>query len=117
MEPLEDIDLMESIGFMSGESMATHRSAEISDQQVVLMALNLFFELPPPARQAWIELNTTGSTEQMTMIVDQVARVILNAQYQTAHDRVIAEMQIDHLEPLVTEDDILSAAVNISNKK
>jgi predicted thioesterase len=99
MEPLEDIDLMESIGFMSGESMATHRSAEISDQQV------------------WIELNTTGSTEQMTMIMEQVARVILNAQYQTAHDRVIAEMQIDHLEPLVTEDDILSAAVNISNKK
>ena len=35
----------------------------------------------------------------------------IDAQYQTAHAQVIAQMQIEHLEPLTTEDDILAAAV------
>ncbi len=49
--------------------------------------------------------------------MDKVTRAIIDVQYQTAHDRAMAEMQIEYLEPLTTEDNILAAAVSISKKK
>ncbi len=36
----------------------------------------------------------------MKTLMDQMARMIVDAQYQIAHDRVVAEMQIEQLEPL-----------------
>jgi acyl-coenzyme A thioesterase PaaI-like protein len=53
----------------------------------------------------------------MKALMDNIARMIVAACYQIAHDRVIAEMNIEHLEPLVTEDDILAAAVNLTERK
>jgi hypothetical protein len=45
------------------------------------------------------------------------ARTIVDAQYQSAHTQVMEQMQIEHLEPLNTEDDLLAAAVNITKRK
>jgi hypothetical protein len=49
--------------------------------------------------------------------MDKMARTIIEAQYQAVHAQVMAEMQIEHLEPLSTEDEILVVAVNVSSKK
>jgi hypothetical protein len=44
-------------------------------------------------------------------------RQSLNAEYELIHAKVMAEMQIDHLEPLTTEEEILAAAVEITKRK
>jgi predicted transcriptional regulator len=115
---------------MFGVTVSAHTSKEIVEQldaiakaerrnrsQVVGMALDLFVELPPSAREAWLKISTTGSQQQMKALMDNITRTIIDAQYQTAHAQVIAQMQIEHLEPLTTEDDILAAAVSITNQK
>ena len=53
----------------------------------------------------------------MKTLIDNIVRMIVAARYRAAHQRVIAEMKIEHLEPLVTEDDILAAAVNLTKRK
>jgi hypothetical protein len=53
----------------------------------------------------------------MKTLMDKMARTIVDAQYQIAHDRVVAQMQIEQLEPLTTEDDLLSTAVNLTKHK
>lgn len=115
---------------MSGVTVSAHTSKEIvarldaiakaerrNRSQVVGMALDLFVELPPSVREAWLKLSNTGSEQQMKALMDNIARTIVDARYQIAHDRLIAEMKIEHLEPLVTEDDILAAAVNLTERK
>jgi|GEM_PF-6049268 len=46
-----------------------------------------------------------------------IARTIIDAQYQAAHIQVMEQMQIEHLEPLNTEDDFLAAAVKMTKQK
>jgi hypothetical protein len=53
----------------------------------------------------------------MKLLMDNIARTIVDVQYQAAHAQIMAEMNIEHLEPLDTEDDILATAVNICKKK
>jgi predicted transcriptional regulator len=115
---------------MSGATISAHTSKEVVDRldiiakterrnrsQVVGMALDLFVELPPAARDAWLKISTTGSAEQMKLLMDNIARTIVDVQYQAAHAQIMAEMNIDHLGLLDTEDDILATAVNICKKK
>ena len=73
--------------------------------------------MPPSAREAWLKLSNTNSQQQMKVVMDKIAHTIIDAQYQTAHAQAISQMQIEHLEPLETEDDILSAAVNMTKQK
>jgi predicted transcriptional regulator len=115
---------------MPGATVSAHTSKEVVERldliakterrnrsQLVGMALDLFVELPPSAREAWLKISTTGSTQQMKLLMDNIARTIVDVQYQTAHAQLMAEMNIEHLEPLSTEDDILAAAVNICKQK
>jgi predicted transcriptional regulator len=115
---------------MSGVTVSAHTSKEIVDRldtiakaerrnrsQVVSMALDLFVELPPSVREAWLKISTTGSEQQLKTLMDKMARTIIDAQYQAVHAQVIAEMQIEHLEPLVTEDEIMATAVNLTKHK
>jgi hypothetical protein len=50
-------------------------------------------------------------------LIDKISRTIVDLQYETAHEQAIAQMQLEHLEPLATEDDILAAAVRITKSK
>jgi predicted transcriptional regulator len=115
---------------MPGVTVSAHTSQEIVDaidsiakaerrnrSQVVGMALDLFVELPPSVREAWLKASTTGSPQQMKALMDNIARTIVDAQYQAVHTQVMEQMQIEHLEPLNTEDDLLAAAVNITKRK
>jgi predicted transcriptional regulator len=115
---------------MSGVTVSAHTSKEVVDRldtiakaerrnrsQVVGMALDLFVELPSSVREAWLKISTTGSEQQLKTLMDKMARTIMDVQCQAVHAQVIAEMQIEHLEPLGTEDDILAAAVNLTKHK
>ncbi len=53
----------------------------------------------------------------MKILMDNITRTIIDVQYQTSHATVITQMQIEHLEPLTREDDILVAAVSITQQK
>jgi hypothetical protein len=53
----------------------------------------------------------------MKASIDNILRMIVAARYRAAHKRAIAEMNIEHLEPFVTEDDFLAAAVNLTERK
>jgi hypothetical protein len=53
----------------------------------------------------------------MKALMDNIARTIVDARYRIAHERALAEMKIEHLEPLATEDDFLAAAVNLTERK
>jgi predicted transcriptional regulator len=115
---------------MSGVTVSAHTSKKIVDRldsiakaerrnrsQVVGMALDLFVELPASVREAWLKISTTGSEQQLKTLMDKMARTIIDAQYQASHAQVMAEMQIEHLEPLSTEDEILAVAVNLTKHK
>ena len=115
---------------MSGVTVSAHTSKETvarldaiakaerrNRSQVVGMALELFVELPPSAREAWLKLSNTGSEQQMKSLMDNIARTIVDARYQIAHDRLIAQMLVEHLKPLATEDDLLATAVSLTEWK
>jgi hypothetical protein len=115
---------------MSGVTVSAHTSKEIVDRldliakaecrnrsQVVGMVLDLFVGLPPSVREAWLKISTTGSEQQLKTLMDKMARTIVDVQYEAAHAQVMAEMQIEHLEPLSKEDEILTSAVNVSSQK
>jgi hypothetical protein len=113
---------------MPGVTVSAHTSQEIVDRidsiakserrnRSQVVALDLFVELPPSVREAWLKASTTSSPQQMKALMDNIARTIVDAQYQAAHTQVVEQMQIEHLEPLNTEDDLLAAAVNITKRK
>jgi hypothetical protein len=47
---------------------------------------------------------------------NKITRTIVDIRYQAVHAQMMAEMNIEHLEPLETEDELLTAAVKICNK-
>ena len=59
----------------------------------------------------------TDSTLPNSLSETERERQILNAEYELIHAKVMAEMQIDHLEPLTTESEILIAANKIVQRK
>ncbi len=90
---------------MSGATVSAHTSQEVIDRldmiakterrnrsQVVGMALYLFVELPPAAREAWLKISTTGSTKQMKLLMDNIARTIVDVQYQATHAQIMSEI-------------------------
>lgn len=59
----------------------------------------------------------TNSTLPICLSKTEKERQSLDAEYELIHAKVMAEMQIDHLEPLTTEEEILAAAVEITKRK
>lgn len=59
----------------------------------------------------------TNSTLPICLSKTEKERQNLNVEYELIHAKVMAEMQIDHLEPLTTEEEILAAAIEITKRK
>lgn len=83
--------------------------------QVAGMALKFFAALPDEARAAWVQLSS-GSPTQVTAIAQDIGRVLLQAQYDLAHQNVLSEMQVEGLGELKTENEILDLAVALTSK-
>lgn len=82
--------------------------------QIASMALKLFVELPPEARAALWQIEALGSPTDFEAVMQEIARTLLNAQYRVAHRQVTEQMQVENLAQIETEDDILSAAVDLT---
>lgn len=82
--------------------------------QLAAMALKLFVELPQEARAALWQIEALGSRADFEEVMQEIARTLLHAQYKVAHRQVIEQMKVENLEQLETEDDILSAAIDLT---
>lgn len=76
--------------------------------------MKLFVNLPEEARTAWRQIEALGTPAEIEQISQDIARVLLHAQYAMAHKQVIQEMTAEHLGALETEDDLLNAAVSLT---
>jgi hypothetical protein len=59
----------------------------------------------------------TNSTSPTCLTETERERQRIDAEYKLIHAKVMAEMQIDHLGSLTTEEEILSVAVSITKRK
>ncbi|MUG95988.1 hypothetical protein F7734_28020 [Scytonema sp. UIC 10036] len=82
--------------------------------QVAGMALKFFVGLPSEARAALLQIEALGSPEDMEEVNREITRTLLHIQYKVVHRQVIDHMKVENLEQLETEEDILSAAVDLT---
>lgn len=82
--------------------------------QIAGMALKLFVSLPAPARNAWCQINALGNKVDREEVAHEITLALLNAQYKIAQRQVVSQIEIEDSELLETEDDLLSAAINLT---
>ncbi len=83
--------------------------------QIAGAALKLFVNLPEPARAAWHQLEALGSSEDLDRLGQEIARVLLHAQYEMAQHQLLSQMKPTSGYNLETEDDCLDAAVSLTS--
>ncbi len=86
-----------------------------SPSQIAAIALKFFVKLPATAREAWYQIETLGEQAQKEAVIEQITRSLINMQYEISQRKVVEEMNIETLEPLETEDDILAAALKLTD--
>jgi hypothetical protein len=82
--------------------------------QIAGMAVKFFVNLSDEARTAWFQIEALASPQELEQIQQQIARTLLDAHYTMVHQQVLHEIKVDNLGSLETEDDILAAAVSLS---
>jgi predicted transcriptional regulator len=85
-----------------------------SPSQIAAIALRFFVKLPATAREAWYQIEALGEESQKQEVIEQITRSLVNMQYEISQRKIVEQMDIESLEPLETEDDILAAAVKLS---
>lgn len=83
--------------------------------QIAGMALKLLVGLPKEARAALWEIEAIGNDEDLKEVTEAITRTLLNVQYKIARRQVLQEMNTEYLGQLETEDDILAAAVTLTD--
>jgi hypothetical protein len=61
--------------------------------------------------------NDTNSTLPAYLTKTETERQGIDAEYKLVHAKVMAEMQIDHLGSLTTEEEIMAVAIGITKRK
>lgn len=82
--------------------------------QIAGAAVKFFVGLSDEARAAWLQIEALGSSVEVEKLRQDIARTIVDAQYQMAHRQVIEEIQTAHLGTLKTEDEILETVMNLT---
>jgi hypothetical protein len=82
--------------------------------QLAGSAVKLFVNLPEQARTAWNQLEALGTSDELTKMSQEITRVLLHAQYEMAKRQLLEEMKPNSLGRLETEDELLDAAVSIT---
>lgn len=86
------------------------KKQNLSPSQIVKLAIE-FCSLLPPA--VWLAGNVVSGAEKVEM-ANIVARAILESQYHEAIQKIQPQLNKEWLDSLVTEDDILDAAVKLT---
>jgi hypothetical protein len=108
---------------MAGKTISMHASEETarrveqvsrledrSPSQIASAALNFYLQLPSEAHTALRHVQALGTSEDVARISRKVARLLLDAQFEVAEQRVVASMTTQGLEALESEDDVIAEA-------
>lgn len=91
------------------------RIAQLEDRspaQIAAAALRFYIRLPSEARAAFRHVEKLGTAGDLDALGREITRKVLDAEWEVAHRRLMAEMQVD--ETGDGEDDLLSEAVRLS---
>jgi hypothetical protein len=77
----------------------------------------VFFESDMQANKSTRPILKKAADDHKYLSESEQERQCIDAEYELIHAKVMAEMQIDHLEPLATEAEILAAAIRITKRK
>lgn len=102
-----DSETAESVAYLA---KLEHRSPS----QIAGMALKFFVSLPAPARTAWCQISALGNQTDLETVTQEIAHKLLDMQYQIAQRQIVEQAKVEGLEKLETEDDFLTAAINLT---
>lgn len=113
---------------MAGKTISAYTDSQTADSvaylakieqrtpaQIAGMALKFFVSLPAPARTAWYQIVALGEQCNREQVAREIARTLLNAQYEIARKQVVSQIEVEQKQSLESEDDILSAAVRLTS--
>ena len=82
--------------------------------QIMALALKFFVKLPVSAREAWYQIEAIGDETDRERAVTLITQALIKERYSLMRNKVVEEMAIDSIEGLETEDDILNAAIKLT---
>ena len=85
--------------------------------QIAGMGLKLFVNLPPEARTVLWRISSEENEAAWLEMVQKISLTLLQYQYSQAHQEVLKEMNVEHLEPLESEDEILRTAITLTENE
>ncbi|NEN91982.1 MAG: hypothetical protein F6K48_24985 [Okeania sp. SIO3H1] len=86
------------------------KKQNLSPSQIAKLAIEFCSLLPP---SVWLNSNVVSGAEKVEM-ANILAQAILESQYHEAIDKIKPQLDREWLDSLVTEDDILNAAVELT---
>jgi hypothetical protein len=114
---------------MAGKTISMHASEEIarrvehvsrmedrSPSQIASAALNFYLQLTPEAHTALRHVQALGTAEDVERVSREMARLLLDAQFEVAERRVVAAMKTQGLGQLESEDDIIAEANALTSR-
>lgn len=89
--------------------------AEQTQAQNINLALKFLPKLPAEAYAALQHIEAIASSEDWQKITYQIARTLVNAQYEITHRQIMEKMKLDNLDEMESDDDILAAALKLTS--
>ena len=112
---------------MAGKTISAYTDLETADRiesiaqredrrkaQVAGTALKFFSKLPDEARSAWRQIEAFGTPADLDQTLMEITRILIHAQYEMAVQNMAQEAKTEHLGPLDTEDDLMAAAISLT---
>ncbi|BAZ85706.1 hypothetical protein [Dolichospermum compactum] len=72
-------------------------------------------KLPAEAYASLQHIEVIASPEDWQKITYQIARTLVNAQYEITHRQIMEKMKVDNLDEMESDDDILAAALKLTS--
>ncbi len=88
------------------------QSEDRSPAQIAAAALRFYVRLPSEAHAAFRRIEKMGTDQDMDMLSREISRKTLDAEWEVAHRRLIAEMKTSEM--IASEDEILTEAVGLT---
>jgi len=89
--------------------------AEQTPTQNINLALKFLPKLPAEAYSALQHIEIIASPEDWQKITYQIARTLVDAQYEITHRQIMEKMKVDNLDEMESDDDILAAALKLTS--
>ena len=82
--------------------------------QIMAIALKFFVKLPQSAREAWYQIEAIGDEADKERAVQKITQILVDERYSLLQKKVVEEMKVNSVGQLETEDDILAAAIELT---